>query len=289
MWGLPLTVSEYFLRFYGMQRYKNPPKGKPPYAVHLIWGASAVLIYCVIDSPLSKPRNIIGGHVLSALTGTILSHIFKHTPPSLRWLPAALSVAIATVVMDITGTLHPPGGATAYLGVNGGAAINKVGWWYPLFPVLSGILVMFAIAMVTNNVFRRFPIAWWRLKLPPVVVLSPQPGSQRPADANLDGRSLEGSVAPSIIATELNKSDPNANRSSSSSRNNDGSSAIALTTLSAEQYLELCDTGFDEKRDSDVRLPSVAANWERERHALLNRIRELESELDRVKPSRQPS
>lgn len=30
-------------------------------------GASAVLIYGAINSPLAQPRNLLGGHVLSAL------------------------------------------------------------------------------------------------------------------------------------------------------------------------------------------------------------------------------
>lgn len=34
------------------------------------FGASAVLIYGEIRSPLAQPRNFVGGHVLSALIGT---------------------------------------------------------------------------------------------------------------------------------------------------------------------------------------------------------------------------
>ena len=33
------------------------------------FGASAVLVYGAIRSPLAQPRNLIGGHVLSALIG----------------------------------------------------------------------------------------------------------------------------------------------------------------------------------------------------------------------------
>ncbi|WP_228453344.1 HPP family protein, partial [Chryseobacterium sp. CH1] len=33
------------------------------------FGASSVLIYGAIQSPLAQPRNLIGGHVLSALVG----------------------------------------------------------------------------------------------------------------------------------------------------------------------------------------------------------------------------
>ena len=33
------------------------------------FGASSVLIYGAVNSPLAQPRNLIGGHVLSALVG----------------------------------------------------------------------------------------------------------------------------------------------------------------------------------------------------------------------------
>ena len=35
------------------------------------FGASAVLIYGAVRSPLAQPRNLIGGHVLSALIGVM--------------------------------------------------------------------------------------------------------------------------------------------------------------------------------------------------------------------------
>src|SRR6476620_11088055 len=33
------------------------------------FGASSVLVYGVIQSPLAQPRNLIGGHLVSALVG----------------------------------------------------------------------------------------------------------------------------------------------------------------------------------------------------------------------------
>ena len=40
------------------------------------FGASAVLVYGAIHSPLSQPRNLIGGHVLSAIIGVISYKVF---------------------------------------------------------------------------------------------------------------------------------------------------------------------------------------------------------------------
>ena len=35
------------------------------------FGASAVLVYGAVNSPLAQPRNLIGGHILSAIIGVI--------------------------------------------------------------------------------------------------------------------------------------------------------------------------------------------------------------------------
>jgi CBS-domain-containing membrane protein len=53
------------------------------------FGASAVLIYGAIRSPLAQPRNLIGGHVISAVIGVT---IYKLLPAHL-WLASPLAVA----------------------------------------------------------------------------------------------------------------------------------------------------------------------------------------------------
>ncbi|MBO6200026.1 MAG: HPP family protein, partial [Chryseobacterium sp.] len=68
------------------------------------FGASSVLIYGAVNSPLAQPRNLIGGHVLSALVGVT---VFKFLPEIL-WLNASIAVASSIVVMQITKTMHPP-------------------------------------------------------------------------------------------------------------------------------------------------------------------------------------
>ncbi|GFK96038.1 hypothetical protein NNJEOMEG_03912 [Fundidesulfovibrio magnetotacticus] len=64
--------------------------------------------------------------------------------------------------MHATGTLHPPGGATALIAVSGGQNIFDLGYLFVLFPVLSGVLVILAAALVANNLApgRRYPEYW---------------------------------------------------------------------------------------------------------------------------------
>ena len=73
------------------------------------FGASAVLTYGAIRSPLAQPRNLIGGHMISAMIGVASFQLFEAFP----WLAASFAVATAIAVMHMTKTLHPPGGATA--------------------------------------------------------------------------------------------------------------------------------------------------------------------------------
>ena len=63
--------------------------------------------------------------------------------------------------MQLTGTVHPPGGATALIAVIGGSAIHELGYWYVLCPVGLGASIMLVVAVVVNKLSfetnRRYP------------------------------------------------------------------------------------------------------------------------------------
>ena len=123
------------------------------------FGASAVLIYGAIKSPLAQPRNLLGGHILSALVGVSAYKLF----PADLWLAAPLAVATAIAVMHATRTLHPPGGATALIAVIGGAPVHALGYFYALVPVGLGAVIMLAVALLVNNIpkSRSYPEFWF--------------------------------------------------------------------------------------------------------------------------------
>lgn len=123
------------------------------------FGASAVLIYGAVRSPLAQPRNLLGGHMLSALIG-VASYQALH---EYLWLAAAVAVATAIAVMHVTKTLHPPGGATALIAVIGGQSIHAVGFWYVLVPAGLGAAIMLIVALLVNNIpkSRRYPEFWF--------------------------------------------------------------------------------------------------------------------------------
>ena len=112
------------------------------------FGASAVLIYGVPNSPLSQPRNLIGGHLLSAIVWVISYKLFS----SNLFLATAIAVSTSILIMQLTLTLHPPGGATSLIAVIGGEQIHELEFFYILIPVFSGALILFLIAFIVNNI-----------------------------------------------------------------------------------------------------------------------------------------
>lgn len=123
------------------------------------FGATAVLVYGAYRSPLAQPRNVLGGHVLSAIVGVLCWRLVgEHL-----WFAEALAVATSIALMHVTRTLHPPGGATALIAVAGSADIHRLGFLYVLVPATVGPIVLLLVALLVNNLprGRRYPEVWF--------------------------------------------------------------------------------------------------------------------------------
>ncbi|AYN04833.1 MULTISPECIES: HPP family protein [unclassified Flavobacterium] len=125
--------------------------------VYLIgsFGASSVLVYGEVRSPFSQPRNLVGGHVISAFIGVTVQQL----APDIIWITAPLAVSLSIVCMQITKTLHPPGGATALIAVTGSSQMKDMGYWYVFSPVLTGVIILLVVALIFNNLtsYRKYP------------------------------------------------------------------------------------------------------------------------------------
>ena len=119
------------------------------------FGASSVLIYGAIQSPLAQPRNLLGGHFISAIIGVTVAKLI----PDIFWLAGPLAVSLSIVTMQVTKTLHPPGGATALIAIIGSEQIKGLGYLYAFSPVASGALILLLVALVFNNLTpnRKYP------------------------------------------------------------------------------------------------------------------------------------
>ncbi len=123
------------------------------------FGATAILIYGIPNSPYSQPRNIIGGHILSAIVGVSCALLLSSKPQ----FAAATAVALSLLIMHVTRTIHPPGGATTLIAVIGSDHIHEMAYMYVVTPIASGAFIMLLIALVVNNLSpnRRYPQYWF--------------------------------------------------------------------------------------------------------------------------------
>ncbi|KAI0018966.1 HPP family-domain-containing protein [Xylariomycetidae sp. FL0641] len=125
------------------------------------FGAAAVLEFYATESPFSQPRNFFLSQITAAIIGVSCSKLFQLSGhfDDIRWLGGALACAVTTAIMGLTKTVHPPAGATALISVVDDAAVG-LGWEFIGIVVLS-CAIMMAVALLTNNVFCRFPLFWW--------------------------------------------------------------------------------------------------------------------------------
>ncbi len=123
------------------------------------FGASSVLLYAIPASPFAQPRNLIFGHLLSAIVGVSCAILIKEHIA----IAAAVAVSFSIVAMHISRSLHPPGGATALIAVIGGNNIQSLGYSFIIAPIGLSALLLLLIALLINNIspYRRYPQYWF--------------------------------------------------------------------------------------------------------------------------------
>ncbi|WP_321788522.1 HPP family protein [Paraburkholderia sp. J94] len=109
------------------------------------FGATCVLLFGFPSSPFSQPRNIIGGHVLTSLTGLLCLHLFG--PGT---MPMAIAAACALMLMMLTRTVHPPAGSNPVI-----IFAAQPGWSFLVLPTMLGAVMLVVIGWVYWSVVRR--------------------------------------------------------------------------------------------------------------------------------------
>ena len=162
----PLTVVTAFLGcFLGIYLIALPEVVNLPIATKFFligsFGASAALLFGAPRAPLAQPKSLILGQLIAATCGV---SAFKLVGGDLG-LAAGLAVGSATAIMLLTGSLHPPAGATALIAVLGPAKVHALGYEYVLSPVLIAVLILLVTAVLINNLSpdenRHYPLSWW--------------------------------------------------------------------------------------------------------------------------------
>lgn len=109
-------------------------------------GASAVIVFAIPASPLAQPWPVVGGNTLSPLCGIAMGWLIGEPV----WV-AGPAVALALLVMSLTRTLHPPGGAMALISVIGGPTVTKLGLSFAALPVLVNSLLLVTLAWLFHR------------------------------------------------------------------------------------------------------------------------------------------
>ncbi|MGR5147886.1 HPP family protein [Photobacterium alginatilyticum] len=106
------------------------------------FGATAVLVFGLPDSPLAKAKNVIAGHFLTALIGVFFVEFIGVYPWSL-----ALATGLAITTMLLTKTTHPPAGANPML-----IMLTGQSWPFLITPVLIGASSIVCLGVVLNKI-----------------------------------------------------------------------------------------------------------------------------------------
>ncbi len=145
---------------------------------HIPWlfasmGASALLLISTPSSPMAQPWPVVGGSVLSGLSGAVAALLFQD--PNVA---AAVAVGLSVMVMMVMRCLHPPGAALAMW-----IALERShGFDILLYPVGLNLVLMVALATVLNRMTgKRYPAPQHTQKV----------AAPRPAGAQIDASDLD--------------------------------------------------------------------------------------------------
>jgi CBS domain-containing membrane protein len=159
-------------------------------------GASAVLLFVVPTSPLTQPWPVIGGNTLSAVTGAVCAAFIVDPVTA-----GALAVSLAILVMSVTRSLHPPGGAMALTAV---LAAEQTSLFYPAAPALLNSICMVVVSTVLHRAIgRSYP------HRPASVDRNPIGTRDKPAGRRLgfDDADIDAALEQLDIAIDLSRDD----------------------------------------------------------------------------------
>jgi CBS-domain-containing membrane protein len=85
-------------------------------------GASTFIVFAMPKSITSEPRNLIGGHMIGLINGSLFA-LIPHSTPVLSIIVYALAVGVSIFIMVVVDMEHPPASGTTL-----GVAIAGFSW-----------------------------------------------------------------------------------------------------------------------------------------------------------------
>lgn len=114
--------------------------------------ASMALVIGGAHFPLSQPRNVIGGHIVSAIVGVLVGAAGFDA----LW-GGALAGALALGTMKLMRMSHSPAAATAMI-----AVVPAIPRWEFVVLIGAAAAILVAVGLVGNKINRsKYPHYWW--------------------------------------------------------------------------------------------------------------------------------
>ena len=109
------------------------------------FGATAVLLFSLPSSPVSKPLNILAGYLIASIVGAI---ILTYSDGS--WLFIGIGLGMVITLMQLLKVLHPPAGATYLIVTQGVLTVDSIA------PVFIGLIILMIMGIGINEIQNSF-------------------------------------------------------------------------------------------------------------------------------------
>ncbi|HDI42544.1 MAG TPA: HPP family protein [Candidatus Bathyarchaeota archaeon] len=107
-------------------------------------GATAFIIFATPESPAAKPKNVIGGHTIGVVSGSLCSIL--PVPSTLHvMLACSLAVGLSLLLMVLTETQHPPAAGTALASALAGTSTH----------ILTGVLASAIMLALFHTILKK--------------------------------------------------------------------------------------------------------------------------------------
>ncbi len=116
------------------------------------FGSTVINVFGFPKNRNSQPKNVLFGHLMSALVGIIFITFFEAS-----FITLGLAVGIATMLMLALKITHPPAGGTVIM-----VMIGDVSFHFLIFPVMVGAITIIIGGIIYNRLLlkRKYPLTW---------------------------------------------------------------------------------------------------------------------------------
>jgi CBS-domain-containing membrane protein len=116
------------------------------------FGSTVINVFGFPKNRNSQPKNVLFGHLLSALVGIIFITFFEAS-----FITLGLAVGVATMLMLALKITHPPAGGTVIM-----VMIGDVSFRFLIFPVMVGAITIIIGGIIYNRLLlkRKYPLTW---------------------------------------------------------------------------------------------------------------------------------